>query len=93
MSDRLVVDLTLCRGHGICMLVFADRVELDEWGFPVVDGADLDTRKMLRRARRAVAACPTGALRVEAAHGVVTATGSRVSPITPLKLHRTAGVT
>lgn len=65
MSDRIVVDLTLCRGHGMCMLLCGDGIELDEWGFPVVHAAELDSRAMLRHARRAVAACPAGALRIE----------------------------
>ncbi len=71
MKSRLVVDLTRCRGHGICMLVFGDRIELDRWGFPVVDDADLDSARLLRRARRAVAACPAGALRIEGARARV----------------------
>lgn len=64
-SLRLVVDLTRCRGHGICMLLCTERIELDEWGFPVVDSADIEASPVLHRARRAAAACPTGALRLE----------------------------
>ncbi|MHB8439803.1 MAG: ferredoxin [Acidimicrobiales bacterium] len=67
MIHRLTVDLTRCRGHGICMLLLADRVDLDKWGFPVVDGTELASKESLRRARRAAFACPTGALKVEGA--------------------------
>jgi ferredoxin len=64
MSERLAVDLSLCRGHGICMLLAGDRIELDQWGFPIVDSVELDSKAALRRARRAAAGCPTGALRI-----------------------------
>lgn len=54
-----------CEGHGICAELFPERVELDEWGYPMIDpepiGPDLD-----KHARRAVTACPTLALRLEA---------------------------
>lgn len=65
VTMRLVVDFTRCRGHGICTVLFAERAELDEWGFPVIDPADLDSAPLVRRARRAVVACPRGALSVE----------------------------
>lgn len=55
------IDPTRCRGHAICALFFADGVELDRWGFGrVVDGG-VDSARLLRKARRAAAACPNGA--------------------------------
>ncbi|GAA4715246.1 ferredoxin [Nocardioides conyzicola] len=60
---RLEVDWTRCDGHGLCARLLAERVELDEWGYPVV--ADPDVAPTLERhARRAVAACPRLALRL-----------------------------
>jgi ferredoxin len=50
-----------CDAHGICAELFPERIELDEWGYPVVSseplGGDLE-----RHARKAVAACPVAAL-------------------------------
>ncbi len=59
---RLVVDAARCDGHGICALRCPDLVALDQWGFARVDGRDVVERVVVRRARRAVAACPAGAL-------------------------------
>jgi len=62
MSAIVNIDPTLCRGHAICALFFSDGVELDQWGFGrVVDGT-VDSARLLKRARRAAAACPNGAL-------------------------------
>ena len=59
---RLVVDAARCDGHGICALRCPDLVALDQWGFARVDGQGVVERAAERRARRAVAACPVGAL-------------------------------
>jgi len=56
------IDPTLCRGHAICALYFAEGVELDQWGFGRVVDASPSGRRALRRARRAAAACPNGAV-------------------------------
>ena len=55
------IDPTRCRGHAICALFFAEGVELDQWGFGRVVADDVDAPRLLRRARRAAAACPNGA--------------------------------
>lgn len=62
---RLRVDPIACTGHGLCAEVFPERVALDEWGYPVVDGRPLPGR-LVKEARRAAAACPTLALRLSA---------------------------
>jgi ferredoxin len=59
---NLVVDGTLCDGHGICVLHCPDLVTLDEWGYAGVEKELIGTAAQLRRARRAVAACPERAL-------------------------------
>jgi ferredoxin len=61
------IDMVRCVGHGICAHVLADEVQLDPWGFPVVDPTPLDDSRLIRRARRAARACPRRALLVETA--------------------------
>lgn len=60
----LELDGAACDGHGICLLCCPDRVSLDEWGFAVVDREPIRDLATLRRAQRAVRACPAGALRL-----------------------------
>ncbi len=57
----LVVDPTLCDGHGVCAELFPERVKLDPWGFPIIDGEAIPP-VLTEHARRAVAACPRVAL-------------------------------
>lgn len=64
MSADVTVDPVKCTGHGLCALLLAERITLDNWGFPVVDATPLDTRRLLRKARRASGACPRQALSV-----------------------------
>jgi len=60
----LRVNPIVCDGRGLCAELFPERITLDEWGFPIVDGAPLP-RSLERHARRAVAECPMLALRLE----------------------------
>jgi len=62
MSATVRIDPTLCRGHAICALFFSEGVELDRWGFGRVADDVVDSSRLLKRARRAAAACPNGAL-------------------------------
>ena len=62
MTFQVRIDPTLCRGHAICALYFADGVELDQWGFGRVVDASPSGRRAVRKARRAAAACPNGAV-------------------------------
>lgn len=64
MSSLVRIDWTRCDGHGVCAALLPDRIELDEWGFPVVrrpavpaDGTP--------EVRHAAAACPALALYLE----------------------------
>lgn len=59
---RLEVDASACDGHGMCALILPERVALDEWGFALVSGDPLAGEKLVKRSRRAVAACPNRAL-------------------------------
>lgn len=61
--ERLVVDWTRCDAHGLCHELLPERVELDDWGYPVVEAGELPTR-LRTHAEHAVAACPQLALRL-----------------------------
>ena len=64
MTRRLTVNPIACTGHGACAELFPERIRLDDWGFPMIDDAPIDD-ELLVHARRAAAACPTLALRLE----------------------------
>lgn len=64
MSEQLRLDPIACTGHGLCAELFPERIWLDEWGYPVIQGGEL-SGELLAHARRAVGACPTLALRLE----------------------------
>lgn len=63
----LTLDPTRCEGHGFCHEAFPAAIDLDEWGYPVLRGGGLrcsisDAER--DDARRAVHACPHGALQL-----------------------------
>jgi ferredoxin len=65
MSDLVLrVNPILCDAHGLCGELLPERIELDEWGYPIIDEAPVP-RSLEPHARRAVAACPLRALRLE----------------------------
>ena len=66
MSKRLVVDWIKCDAHGICAELIPERVRLDDWGYPIVNGRAVPSA-LMAHARRAVTACPTLALHLERA--------------------------
>jgi ferredoxin len=68
VSKSLHVDPIACRGHGLCAELVPERVRLDDWGYPIVDDEPVPG-SLEAHARRAVAACPTLALRLAAARG------------------------
>jgi len=62
MSEgALRINPILCDGHGMCAELFPERIQLDEWGYPIIDPAPL-TPELEKHARRAVAGCPAVAL-------------------------------
>jgi ferredoxin len=63
MSTRLTVDPIACEGHGICAELLPEHITLDDWGYPIIDGAAIPERH-LADARRAVKQCPVLALRL-----------------------------
>ena len=64
MSHRLRVNPIACEAHGMCAELLPERIALDEWGYPLLDGSPLPP-ELLTYARRAALACPTYALLVE----------------------------
>ena len=61
---RLRVDPVACDAFGYCAELLPERVSLDEWGYPIVDGTPVD-RSLVDLATRAVANCPRRALHLE----------------------------
>jgi ferredoxin len=61
MAQRLRVNPVLCSGHGLCAELLPERVQLDEWGYPVISDQPIP-RHLARHARRAVSDCPALAL-------------------------------
>jgi ferredoxin len=60
----LAVDMIVCDGRGVCAELFPERIRLDDWGYPMIDTTPIDP-DLVAHARRAVAACPVLALRLE----------------------------
>lgn len=61
----LRVDWPICKARGFCHELVPDRIDLDEWGYPIVKGTV--TRAQVAAAREAVRTCPTLALRLQRA--------------------------
>lgn len=75
MSQRIVVDPIKCEAHGQCAELLPERITLDEWGYPLIDGRPIPA-SLAGLARRTVRACPTLALRLlDVAHEPVADVG------------------
>jgi len=61
MSDRVRVNPIACEAHGMCAELLPERITLDPWGYPIVDGERL-AGAQVEHAMRAARACPTFAL-------------------------------
>jgi ferredoxin len=64
VSVRLRVNPIACEAHGMCAELLPEWIELDDWGYPIVDGSPIPV-ELLDHARRAADACPTLALLLE----------------------------
>ena len=62
MSHQLRVDWPACKARGLCHELLPELIDLDEWGYPIVQGTA--SNDLLQLAREAARACPTLALRV-----------------------------
>ena len=66
----LHVDPIACDGRGVCAELLPERIQLDDWGYPIIDETPIDAH-LYNHARRCVNACPVLALRLERVrHGV-----------------------
>jgi ferredoxin len=61
---RLRVDPVACDAYGYCAELLPERITLDEWGYPIVDGTPVD-HEMVELATRAAAECPRRAVLLE----------------------------
>lgn len=63
MTEKLRVDWTKCAANGACAELLPELIELDEWGYPIVDDSPVPPL-LERESRSAVAACPKLALKL-----------------------------
>lgn len=66
MTSRLRLNPIACEAHGLCAELLPEMIQLDEWGYPILDERPVP-EELLEHARRAAASCPTLALLVERA--------------------------
>jgi ferredoxin len=64
-DQTLRVNPINCTGHGVCAELLPELISVDEWGYPIVDPRPVPAA-LERDARRAVAACPALALKLQA---------------------------
>ncbi|HEY7487593.1 MAG TPA: NADH-ubiquinone oxidoreductase-F iron-sulfur binding region domain-containing protein [Streptosporangiaceae bacterium] len=62
-AGRLEVDWSRCKGHGLCADILRGLVRMDAYGYPLLP-TDPISAQLERDARRAVAQCPSLALRL-----------------------------
>ncbi|MHB8719113.1 MAG: ferredoxin [Candidatus Dormibacteria bacterium] len=77
--SRLRVDPTRCDAFGMCMELLPERITLDDWGYPIIDGRPLQGR-LLELATEAVAACPRTALFIDDAEEALPPRGREGAP-------------
>jgi ferredoxin len=82
MSTRVVVNPIACEAHGMCAELLPERIALDDWGYPIVDGRPLSA-DLLEHARRAAEACPTFALLTQTDGAPVRASARASQPAQP----------
>jgi len=61
-DEELVVDPIACTAHGLCAELLPERVTLDDWGYPMIEGPV--PPGLQAHAQRAVKACPALALKL-----------------------------
>ena len=63
MTRRLELNPIACDGHLLCAELLPELIDVDDWGYPIIDGGAIPVW-LEAHARRAAAACPTLALRL-----------------------------
>jgi len=61
----IAVDRIRCDGFGSCAELLPERIQLDDWGYPIVAAGAVPDHLLLH-AQRAVTLCPARALRLRA---------------------------
>jgi ferredoxin len=63
MSEQSVlrIDWKKCDARGLCAELVPELIQLDEWGYPIVQPGPIP-KELLGHVRRAAAACPTLAI-------------------------------
>ncbi|MBS9372040.1 ferredoxin [Rhodococcus sp. B50] len=64
-TNRLVVDRSVCAGHGLCYGRSPEVVDCDDSGYPVLLQDTLELAEHVAAAEGAVAVCPERALTLE----------------------------
>jgi ferredoxin len=64
LSIRVRVDPVACDAYGFCAEILPERVTLDEWGYPIVDGTPV-SGELMELATPAAAECPRRAVLLE----------------------------
>ena len=64
-TSRLVVDRSVCAGHGLCYSRSPEVVDCDDSGYPVLLQDALELTEHVAAAEEAVAVCPERALTLE----------------------------
>jgi ferredoxin len=63
VRTEIVVDRIACDGYGMCAELLPELIDLDDWGYPIVEAGGVPD-ELLPHARRAVAICPVLALKL-----------------------------
>jgi ferredoxin len=58
---RITIDPVACDAYGYCAELLPEAISLDEWGYPIVDGAPL-APELAAAAKRAARDCPRRAI-------------------------------
>ncbi len=64
MGKHLKVNPITCDAHGMCAELLPELITLDDWGYPIVDDGPIPP-DLEPLAKKAVAVCPTLALKLE----------------------------
>ncbi len=64
MAQRLKLNPITCDAHGLCAELLPELIALDDWGYPIISDAPIPP-DLEPLAKRAVAVCPTLALRLQ----------------------------
>lgn len=70
------IDRIRCDGHGLCAGLLPEMIQLDEWGYPILERGPVPA-ELLQHAGRAVAKCPVLALHMHASPEESSGPGKR----------------